>query len=1157
MKPFDIQTFDPGPGITLIEASAGTGKTFSITRIVSKIIASGQSKIDEILVLTFTNAATAELKERIRKELQDSYRLAESAGDAKRCSNLAEAIDAFDNAAIHTIHGFCQRTLHEFSLECGLSVEFEVLKESRDFNLEVRNTVIRRIQRESENRPELIPFCSSIGFGKNFVENILNYRQVRAGIAELRSSDKIEHKDDFTQALESLKQAWSEEGEAIKACLLDEKDYPLKRTSYSLEFIQRSMRLFDRWVNENSMDADLFTTFQKYGVSELSKKLKNKKTLPSSRFFELCETFTDSTDTLLFDVLAMVEEEMDRQLETLNHKKQKLRYDDLLEGLLHALKENPALAGRLRERYRFGLIDEFQDTDPVQFEILSRIFVAPIEEAIDEFTRPLILIGDPKQAIYGFRGGDIFTYLKAKQLSKDQYFLTTNWRSVPEINDGMNALLSRENAPPFAFPWLGYEPILTAEKNKTKTLIRIEGKGAHTVNLSGVHFRELPKADFSNQYQVIRQLVRDVQELLKGDYRLVPPANEPEREVWLSDIAILVDKNTEGAAVRKQLAKVGIQATVSGGSSVVESDEAMDWYQILRAVLSPNQPQLLRGALSTAPFAFNSAEIKQLENDFHRWDEIRYAFGQAHDHWIHGRFTQAIALLKNEFEWIGNLGRNADPLRVLANHHHILELLLSAQVERSLQPGELLEWLTHKIRNPDVSNETELLRLERDTQSVNILTMHKSKGLQFPIVFVPFPPATGKPRDLEPPFLIHDVEGDASCVYSGNQISPEIQARREQEVLSERLRLSYVAITRAEYQCTIYLQEKRDKTALLEWNLLKGEDAARTTERKGAFLWSETKPIVDEATLDSAQETPSLPLQEPAEPPENPAGVVQWSFTGMIQHRSDYTEPGGDENALFPEIPSEGLVEQEVTDIHHFPKGTHAGLFFHALLQQVDFQTPTTWPALTEEMLHEYSFDAQKWAPVALDMLERLSATPFRLGRGAILLSDLAPAQLFRETEFTFPLRFNNSKYESARIIFEVWQRELGNPYRLPDVESVGPMIEGYMKGIIDAWFEAQGKIYLVDWKSNWLGEGEDAYSPTALVTAMNDHHYHLQYLLYTCALTKYLPLVRPGFDYERDFAGIYYVFLRGVAPESKMDGIFYAKAPPAVVEALNRCFQT
>jgi exodeoxyribonuclease V beta subunit len=1167
MQPFNIKTFHPKPGITLIEASAGTGKTYSITDIITELIASGQCKIDEILVLTFTNAATAELKERIRISLQKASRSAESAQDSQRCRTLSDAVDGFDNAVIQTIHGFCQRTLHEFSIECALSVEFEVLKETREFDKELRHAVIRTIQRESESQPVLIPFCSWLGFEEGYIEKILSNRHLLTGMDSLSGNkDTPNPYPLLAETLDHLKKTWLSERDAIRESLLQGRKSPLySQKKYVAKNMQKSFQLFDRWADKNILSPDLFKTLDTYATRTLSENLKKNASLPDFRFFDLCEIFPRSTEPLLFHVLQIINKVASEQLETLNLRRQQLRYDDLLDRLASSLETNPILAAKLRKRYRFGLIDEFQDTDPVQFDILSRIFVSPLETTPDAETkpRPLILIGDPKQAIYSFRGGDIFTYHKAKKIAVEQYVLTTNWRSAPEINEAVNTLLQSENAPPFVFPWLEYEPVQTAQPNEKKAIVRPEPDTPVTLtNQSGVHFRELPESDFTNQNQIIRQLVRDVEDLLGGGYQLIEPKIGTHCPLQLSDIAILVSSNVIGAKIRKEFAKAGIQATLSGGASVLETNEAKDWYQILSAILSPKRPTLIKGALSTAPFAFNTSGIMELETDAEKWNEVMLVFGDAHECWVQDHLTGAIALLKNHFAWNPNLSRGVDPLRALANHNHILELLLGAQLDNHFQPAELLDWLKRGIQTPDATSDTELLRLERDSQSVNILTAHKSKGLQFPIVFLPFAFKPNEKRDLALPFSYHDKDGEIRCLYSDNQLSSDAVTCKQDEMLSETLRLLYVAITRTEYLCTIYLPEKASSSnPLHRWIPSKGADSIfpgnGSLIRDRSFLWSRLDPSDqnpdDHDHLKSA--SPAAVLNAPPDPPEKPTGMVQWSFTGMIRSRSEFIEPGTDEISLFPDR-EEGKSETEnsdLADIHHFEKGTHAGLFFHTLLQKIDFQKPYEWRTSVPETLSLYGFQPERWTHVILEMLENLVSLPFPYSGDDIHLRHIPKNQLFRETEFTFPLGFCAERYEAVRQTFEAWQQGADNPCQLPPVEITGSLVEGYMKGVIDMWFEQDGKIYLVDWKSNWLGTSAKDYTIPALTTAMNEHHYHLQYLLYTCALLRYLTFVRPGFDYDHDFVGAYYVFLRGVGEGS--NSIFHAKPPYEIVRDLNRCF--
>lgn len=1166
MNTFDIDRFTPLPGVSIIEASAGTGKTHSITEIVNKMIASGHCKIDEILILTFTKAATSELKDRIRIRLGESCQDAIESQNAREIETLSLAIEDFDQSFIQTIHGFCQRTLQEFSLDCNLNVDFEIAKDTAPFELECKHQIIRQIQKTIGEKPYLLPFCENLGFGDAAIENLLKINISEADLLALEQT-VTQQSSTIDDALLQLKNTWLNDRATIKEQLLSPKS-PIKKVKpYHLPWIESAFMQLDQFVEKGTYHHLLFHTIEAFQTSKLEAALKKKAVLPASDFFGSCSAFEEKMTDELQDVLRIVHDTQNERTRILNESEQKLRYDDLLIQLRNGLNlPGSTLPQKLRSRFKVALIDEFQDTDPIQFEILKTIFL-PNSDTRDEVENsensPLILIGDPKQAIYSFRGGDIFTYQSAKSLARQESFLATNWRSAPEVNHAVNYLLDLSGKAPFLFDWIDYAAVETAEKNTVKAIFRTKENKEH--NISGLELVPLEKKDFPTIGSVENALVADVANLLSGEYCLKDIDNE--RQVGLADIAILVPSNEKAATIRHVLSEKGIPASISGGASVFSSVESREWLYILTAILSYKDSTLLKAALASQPFAYTADQITELGNNPSEWNKVSYSFSQANALWLSNSIGAALAFLRKNFSWIENLSIEQNAHRKLANHHHVMELILEYEREFSPTPETLLRWIKERIEKPDSSNEMELLKIDKQSDAITIITMHKSKGLQYPIVLIPFANSFNEKKAVQPPFSYHDENNQLRRIFHQSQITPEIQKQKITEANAEKLRVIYVAITRAEFLCKAYIREVDWANHPISHWLKKGEGGSsmhdilrdlpdyRSTGIRVTQIESlpDTAAFVAPVAPQDEESSPVTPVAPKVAPP-CPASPRHWSFSS-ITHMSHQDHGLLSDEPITYIDPETVEVSPGERSIHTFDKGTQAGLMFHQLLEFVDFSCPHTWPTQVESSLRQYGYHVESWRDIILENIESIATVTLPFGQ-AIQLRELPEDSIFRETEFNFPMGFEADHYRSFQELFSehLWSKELD--YQLPEIHEAESVIRGYMKGVIDMWVEFDTQVYLLDWKSNYLGETCLDYSRETMLSSMNEHHYHFQYLIYLCALNRYLRLVRPDYNYERDFAGVAYIYLRGVQPcLPGSSGVFVEKPPTDILLTLEHCF--
>jgi len=454
---FDAETFIPEAGISLIEASAGTGKTYCITRLVCRWIEEGRCRIEEALVLTFTEAATAELKHRIRQGLEaslDSHRKHDrlQSPEARR---LQEAIDTFEFAAIFTLHGFCNRLCREYPFDAELGSEFAISTDDRAFWESVQLEAVRWMHAEGNRHPLFLPACQYLGSDAEWIAQTMKLKQ-SSGFESSGSFDW----EAWNAVAEAFRKSWQREGSAWIE-LAHSQDDPIKRQKacYKPEGLEQIHRRFSRWIEQGEVHPKFFEDLISLSSAEIEGRLKKGKSLPDLDLIRCADAWRDQLEALPAYLAHEFLKMRDRAVEHAIRREQTLRFDDLLQCALKLTESGSARA--INHRYQVCLVDEFQDTDPLQFQILDRLFLAQKTGGKD---RPLILIGDPKQAIYSFRGGDIFTYRMAVNQAQKVYYLDTNWRSSPYVNRGVNALL-QSNSRPFEFEWIDYEAVQTAERN--------------------------------------------------------------------------------------------------------------------------------------------------------------------------------------------------------------------------------------------------------------------------------------------------------------------------------------------------------------------------------------------------------------------------------------------------------------------------------------------------------------------------------------------------------------------------------------------------------------------------------------------------------------------------------------------------------------------
>ncbi|HDY8862198.1 TPA: exodeoxyribonuclease V subunit beta [Klebsiella pneumoniae] len=1153
-------------GERLIEASAGTGKTFTIAALYLRLLLGlgGEAaypraiSVEELLVVTFTEAATEELRGRIRSNIHElriaclrgesdnplySALLAEIADKDDAAKTLLLAERQMDEAAVFTIHGFCQRMLSLNAFESGMLFEQQLIEDESRLRYQACADFWRRHCYPLTR--DIAAVIHDVWKGPRDLLKSLD-RWLQGEAPQLKSPPApnetlAERHQQIIARIDSLKQQWREQVGEIEGVL---ENSGLDRRKFNRGNQGKWMEKVNAWAQEETISYQLPDALEKFAQSFLLERTKAGGEPPVHPLFSAVESLLASSLTLTDLVLARAMVEIRDAVAREKRRRGELGFDDMLSRLDEALRgdSGETLASAIRQRFPVAMIDEFQDTDPQQYRIFRRIWRRQPETA-------LLLIGDPKQAIYAFRGADIFTYMKARGDVAAHYTLDTNWRSSPGMVGSVNRLFSLSDNP-FMFHEIPFLPVKAAAKNKGLRFT-VDAADVPAMNVWLMPGDTVGSGDYQTfMAQLCATQIRDW--LSAGQRgRALLWRGETSRPVQASDITVLVRNRLEAAQVREALQTLGIPSVyLSNRDSVFETLEAQELLWLLQAVLAPERENTLRSALATSMFGLTALDIENLNQDEQAWDALVEEFSEYRQIWRQRGVMPMLRALMTARHIAENLLATRGGERRLTDILHISELLQEAASQLESEHA-LVRWLAQHIAEPDSNATSQQMRLESDKHLVQIVTIHKSKGLEYPLVWLPF---IARFRKQDQAFY-HDRETFAAVLDLGqDEASLELA---EAERLAEDLRLLYVALTRAVWHCSLGVAPLSSRKSgnsdfhlsALGRLLQAGEamDAAGLAARLADFCHGDI-------ALQRPGELDLTPWQAPAATiPRLSARELQrriaddWrvtSYSGLQQHGFS----GGQDLLPRLDVDAAGVgevVEEPQLTPHQFPRGAAPGTFLHSLFEELDFTQPVPegWMA---EKLQLSGFDAQ-WAPVLTDWLGGVLKT--RLPGPDIALNQLAARDKQVEMAFYLPI---------AQLLTAERLDALIRQYD-PLSADTPPLdfrqVRGMLKGFIDLVFRHEGRYYLLDYKSNWLGEDREAYTRPAMEQAMRAHRYDLQYQLYSLALHRYLRHRLADYDYDRHFGGVIYLFLRGMDGQEGGQGIFTTRPVRPLIDGLDQLF--
>ncbi|KRE87538.1 DNA helicase UvrD [Rhodanobacter sp. Soil772] len=1177
LPPLDWRAM-PLHGRTLIEASAGTGKTWNIGVIYLRLLLERELRVEQILVTTFTDAAAQELRERLRRRLVEAERLLASASldmasddpleswlaalcpdedcirRALRRIQLARS--DLDRAPVSTIHALCQRIQRDYPLESGAAFANDKLFDEQQLMRECVEDFWRRrylVGNVDPREAELLLKDGPEGLLRDLggLANSADARIEAGGLAELERRLAALHTPDNIAELQRL--AGDKTLYAPRKSALSNRLDKIARALQDDDEEQLAAALDDTFDPDQVLAQEAPASAGTLNAHPLIETLQALRPL-----LQLRTTFTRGA--VLAEAAQTCREEMPQRA----RQRHVMTFSMLIDAVYQRLcgeQADDVLADRLYEAFPVALIDEFQDTDQRQFAIFERIYRA---------RGTLVMIGDPKQAIYSFRGGDIAAYLRASEQAGQRFSLGTNHRSSRALVEALNAWYGHTEGG-FGRPQIRYQSVAPAGKADEKPYTVNDETVAQPLVIHP--FRGDAVDRKGNPLKALGEL-----EALALDdcaNRIAELLNDPRQQiggqrVTPSDIAVLLTTNNQIVALRTRLVARGVPCVGSGRGNIFAGEVARELELILYAVLHPDDDQAVRGALATALLGATLEQFRTWQDQpaaferelerFETWRDLVRTRGVLAliEALLAARATALLALPEGE--------------RVLTDLRHLGELLAAEEAARQGLDG-LYAWLL-EMRQEGSDGDAEAaderqLRIESDARRVQLLTIHASKGLEFPIVFLPLVWRIGSRNGSYAPKLLryHDASG-RRCVDLGSVDFVEHRGRHFREELEERLRLLYVALTRAVHAVHVYWVDRGPlpggEAQAWEWaaiDLLIGQAQRRlglpegeaSLGRLAAALGGMqlSPPFAEVFTRYRAPVEITAPRATQAPLPQ--LRPFQWlhSFSGLTRYAAAAVviDDDGAEESDRAEPPAETVEDSRLLALYPL-RGPRFGDAVHHVLELA--QPGPVWPAQRQLLYGQLAAQAIKANGLAPDeALERVGRMIDRvrqadLGDG-LRLVDLPTGQRITEFEFQFPVQ--QVPLARLRRICAAHGHADVVPASL-DATTLNGMLVGFAD-LICAW---DGRFHVLDYKTNWLGAHLHDYQGDSLDAAMAVHHYPLQALLYTVALHRYLGQRMDGYTAEHQLGDSWYLFVRaiGLAPGL---GVWRRRWPAALIEALDNAF--
>lgn len=1220
IPPFEYWATPVEAGRTLVEASAGTGKTFAIAGLVLRLVLEGDwlaaspgglPDLRRLLVVTFTKAATEELRTRIRRALRVALAVArdESIPETSPLASdlplvhplrpllerpeaedrLLAALDRVDEAGVFTIHSFCQRVLKQAAFESGTPFEMEFVEDSDSDALRARAAADAWA---CLTHGDALLAALAVSRGRT-PDVLIQHHKNTADFPSVRilpdTPSLVEAQAHLGEAMDVLAGAWS--AEAVRDALVEvewNKNAPLDGPEAGA--LVARVGAFARCEDLDALPAvETCTTEAIYKAGKKTSQARKDALDAASKAapFRACTEVVEAVGALDQAFIREFVLEVGRRIEAIKERRGQLTFNDLITRLhaaLHSDDAGPTLAAGIRRQFAVALIDEFQDTDPLQYGIFQTAFEG----------HPLYFVGDPKQAIYAFRGADVHAYLGAQHEATRRYTLGTNWRSTAGLVEAVNRIFERP-ARAFLFDGIPFRRVASAPHHAESALVdgdlpplvwwpmpargdSIPGKGEADSLIPALVATE------------IRRLLSEAR-MREGD---------GERPLRAGDIAVLVPSKYEIRAIQEALQGLAIPAVVSKAHDVRESVQIADIELVLRAVLRPDDERSLRAALATETWGWTAAQIAALDEDPKQAAALSARLRAWQKAWRRYGVLHVLTDLQQREGVFERMLACPDGERRVTNLRHAAELLHEIEAGGDRSPEDLLHWLRHRMDQALPSREMKEIRLERDDDAVQITTHHNSKGLEYEVVFLPYLWSLSQ-RDFQQQDTVL-ARTEAGVVYDlGSPQAKEVERLRQVDNLAEHIRKAYVTLTRARERCYVIWGPVKSGSARTDalsglGYLLSGHEAPYDGElaahveaaRKQANRPGVSKDVValDPDGAVSRFVEPPVPDGRPLDRTDAPTvrldardlatwgdgrgrtrATDAWRRSSFSAWARSARDTGHETSGLAAsDEADEETTRTDVlpTGLHAFAAGTGPGTCLHGILQHADWREGDDADAAAArnrdtvtEWLQTYGLDRRGRphratldpAAVVTAMLGRVSQAPLFATADDTPLR-LADAEAIRtEWSFTVPLG-----RVAPRTLAEVFRAHGTEPFGDTYADALATLgrdaVDGLMVGEVDLVALAGDRWWVVDWKSNRLGDDAATYTPDALTGTMQAHHYALQLHLYLYGLHRYLRSRIADYAYDTHVGGATYAFLRGM--ETPGDGLVTHRPTDAFIDALD-----
>lgn len=1187
----------PLQGRQVIEASAGTGKTWTLAALYLRLVL-GHGRDEallppQILVMTFTEAATAELRDRIRQRLSEAALYFDLSAQQREvpaalkvdgflrdlrdsldpslwpssAMQLHRAAEWMDDAAIYTIHAWSRRMLTQHALESHNLFEQTRLEEADALKLSLVQDYWREwfYPMPANSLQHLTPLIGQepAAFLKNL--SVLWREQERTPNppmpADVTPSQAMQAhsvwQDNIDRTAQAARDAWSPD--VLQAIVAAREQKLISGVGITAKNFESWLQALQAWAEHGAdIKPDVLSRFGTQALQD--KKWQAADQYPFfARVQEHVQASTTPIDTLTL-IAKHAAYTVGLAYRTAKQQRAAFDFSDLLQNLHHAvMADDQRLATAIRLQYPVALVDEFQDTDPWQYGTLHRIYA---QEACTPHNA-LVMIGDPKQAIYSFRGADLGTYLNARAdaIALDAnacHTLTGNHRSCAALVKAINHVFMQSPAP-------------FASARGEIAFVEVSAQGTEApFTLAGQHMAPLQvwhlPSDADSEVVTVNHYLQHAAAVFAD--QMATLLNTPEAKVNPSDMAVLVRHQTQADAIRRALRERRIPSVyLSDHTSVYSSQEGVDLWRLLRAVASPRQTAWVRAAVGSRLWGLALPDVQAMTQHEAQWEQLLDQFHHWHTVWQQQGLLPMLHVCLHSHHIAQRLLQDSDGERRLSNVLHLGELLQHAA--QSLQ-GEhaLVRFLGEQIQRPPQGSESQQTRLETDAMCVKVITYHKSKGLQYPLVFVPFAGTFSVEKKAKASFA--DEEAEDTDISTSS--------------VEEDIRLLYVALTRAQKAVWLGVAETRnDLSGSADKNTLKRSALSQLLNRKvRGDLFTQLQNLWGTSDAIEVRQMPAISHTHYAA--QATIEHMRTALTPVRQHASDWWTASF--SALTRGLASDSLRDEAFADALHdavqdttddtlqgiardkqtpaietqhspwqsFPAGARYGTLLHDLLE---WQSRNQWPAAhnaspsTEEEWAALLARKARWLQLEeahtqqlTPWVQQLITTPLPLqSLGAdLVLSHLASDQLWAEMEFSF-----EAHHVSSHTLDQLIQEHVLVGQARPALQA--RLLNGMLTGFMDLVLQHDGKYWVLDYKSNRLPH----YNQAHLNQAILEKRYEVQYVLYTLALHRLLKSRLPNYDYEQHMGGCIYLFLRGIQDECA--GVHAWRPSFALIEALDLAF--